>query len=278
LDRWNRIEQEKRVRICALEAFKNQLDEKLKDKKKKQEERERIKQDRLILKQKESLIKKESVVKMRLAVKKEKASLEKKLAQQKKSEWVKTQKEKEKVYVSKLKLRLKGGRRVKDPKSPVRPRNAFVWYYGKNFGAIHAELKQALWAGGKSGVASLDLVKVPISLVMKEARSRFQKLGKDEETTYATLAHEDLNRYQEERKKYLTMKKSHSAHRVLTPYIRFFTEVRPLVVKENPSAKATDIAKLIGQKWGKITGAEKDKYIKAYDREKNEQIERDESE
>eukprot|EP00056_Hartaetosiga_gracilis_P011540 m.175620 g.175620 ORF g.175620 m.175620 type:complete len:228 (+) comp13518_c3_seq13:714-1397(+) len=46
----------------------------------------------------------------------------------------------------------------------------------------------------------------------------------------------------------------------LTPYMCFSKSVRPAIMKDNPTAKVTIVAKMIGQKWRQLTDEEKAPY------------------
>jgi hypothetical protein len=246
--------------------FKSELEQKLKDKKMREDERTSRKQENALIKAKEHKIKKESSDRLKKVVKEQKVSLAKKLAASKKSQWVRDQKDKEKVYVAQLRHKLKTkGKKPKDPKSPIRPRNAFVWFYGKNFSSISDSYKSRL----ATKDTPVENVKIPLGALMKEARSVFDRLSEVEKKDYIVLAQEDLARYQEERKKYVSHKKAISPHRVLTPYIRFFVDVRPSIVSENPKLKAVEIVKIIAGKWKGLSNEGKSKYVKAYEAEKN---------
>jgi len=54
----------------------------------------------------------------------------------------------------------------------------------------------------------------------------------------------------------------------LSGYMRFVQDIRDDLKSENPGASITDIARLAGEKWRECSEAEKDKYQKAYKKDK----------
>ncbi|KAI8886170.1 hypothetical protein K501DRAFT_178371 [Backusella circina FSU 941] len=50
--------------------------------------------------------------------------------------------------------------------------------------------------------------------------------------------------------------------RNLTSYIYFVQDVRERIAQENPSLSATDVARVLGEKWNALTDKEKQPYIK----------------
>ncbi|KAF4519584.1 hypothetical protein B566_EDAN003751 [Ephemera danica] len=56
--------------------------------------------------------------------------------------------------------------------------------------------------------------------------------------------------------------------RPMTPYFRYMADVRPTIMKNNPDAKITDIAKVIGSQWEKLNPANKQQLSVAYQKEK----------
>jgi len=173
-----------------------------------------------------------------------------KVDNQKRSEWIKKQRTEEKEEWKNLKDKLKAkGKRVKDPKAPKRAKSAFLWYYTKNF----SEISQ-----NQGGGAAPE--------ILKSAAETFKDLSAEAKAPYLLLQQEDKNRYTTERKRYVSHNKS--PKRILTPYIRFFTEINSKLRKENPTLKITEISKLIGKKWKEMSVDEKKKFQDAYEKEK----------
>jgi len=54
----------------------------------------------------------------------------------------------------------------------------------------------------------------------------------------------------------------------LSGYMRFVQDIRDDLKKENPGASITDIARLAGEKWRECSEADKEKYQKAYKKDK----------
>ena len=48
--------------------------------------------------------------------------------------------------------------------------------------------------------------------------------------------------------------------RPASAYILFSKDIRPTIVKENPTLKAKDIIKIVADKWKELDGTEKKKY------------------
>ena len=80
------------------------------------------------------------------------------------------------------------------------------------------------------------------------------------------MAQKDKDRYETEIKKMggklpKSMKeKSDKPKRGLSSYMIFGNHIRPILTKENPDLKITEIMKLIGEKWNALNDKEKKKY------------------
>lgn len=232
--------------------LKKKIEDKLKAQKQREEKRKAEREEKEQVKAKTQEIKKMAQEKEKENKVKLTQLVKRKLDQQKRSQWVKKQKEKEKEEWQTLKNKLKNkGKRAKDPKAPTRPRNAFLWYFTKNF----QEIKSSMTTPVKS-----------VGDVTKEGIKRFNSLSEDQKKPYLLLAQEDQARYGTERKKYVATKKS--KRKPQTSYIRFFIEIQPKLRQENPTAKVTEIAKMIAGKWNALSQEEKKKYQDAFEKEK----------
>jgi len=135
---------------------------------------------------------------------------------------------------------------------PYRAKNAYMWFYTKNF----KELSKELTESGKNS---------KIGDIAKLCKEKYQKLNAEEKKEYTVLAEQDKLRYSTERKKYISHRK---ANVIITSFIRYSNDVRPAVRKENPKAKATDVAKIIGEMWRALDNSKKEKYHEAFKFEK----------
>jgi hypothetical protein len=141
-------------------------------------------------------------------------------------------------------------KRAVDPDAPKRSSTAFVWFLTQNYNRIATA----------NNIAGKE--------VMKKASEEFKALNDADKQYYTNLAGEDNARYQKERKSYDQRRAAKKPVRPLTPYVRYFVEVRPSIVQENPSLKVTEVSKLIGEKWRALSDSEKNKYIEAYNADK----------
>jgi hypothetical protein len=151
-------------------------------------------------------------------------------------------------------------RRV-DPDRPKRPLNARLWYQTQNYSRIVSSL-----TGSDNKYPS-------VGDVARAVTNEFANLSQGDRDYYAKLAADDLERYNKAMKVYRQKKDQNK--KPLTPYIRFFVDIRPTVVSENPSASITDVAKLIAVRWNQLGEAEKQKYFDAYEEERQQRAAKD---
>lgn len=237
--------------------LKQKIEEKLKKKRLDEQERKAKKAIKLENEQKVKNIKRESAAKLKKLQKAEKEKVLEKLKKQKEREWISNLKKKEKESFQQMKLKLKEKKkRKKNTDLPRRAKSSFVWFYSKNYKSIASDMKTD------------ENFKVTDAL--KEAKKRFDNLSEEELQLYNVLAEQDQIRYQEEKKKYDSVKKAHKPHRILSSYMRFFKKVRPEIVKANPDMKITEVAKAIGEKWRGLSEAEKRPWVQEYEKEKKE--------
>ncbi|KAK8805737.1 hypothetical protein WA158_002393 [Blastocystis sp. Blastoise] len=73
-----------------------------------------------------------------------------------------------------------------------------------------------------------------------------------------------------EKKKSSRHKNSDIPHekRIMNPYMRYANACREAIMKENPTYTVTDIGRLMGQLWKKMTDEDKAPYVNAYNEEK----------
>ena len=69
-----------------------------------------------------------------------------------------------------------------------------------------------------------------------------------------------------------TTKDPNAPKKPLTSYFLFAKDVRPEIMKNNPTAKITEIATLIGAEWKKLSDDDKKKYTQKADEAKAEYI------
>ncbi|KAF1802449.1 high mobility group box domain-containing protein [Mucor lusitanicus] len=72
----------------------------------------------------------------------------------------------------------------------------------------------------------------------------------------------------EKPKKKKVEKDPNAPKRNLSSYMLYSQSVRPDVVKQNPTVRPVDIAKIIGEKWNALSDKEKQPFIKAAEKEK----------
>jgi uncharacterized protein (DUF736 family) len=72
--------------------------------------------------------------------------------------------------------------------------------------------------------------------------------------------HEVVETKQRKRRKPRRKKDPNKPRGALTPYMCFSKSIRPAIMKEHPSAKVTEVAKIIGAKWRQLSTEDKEPY------------------
>jgi len=180
-------------------------------------------------KEREKAARQKALENIRKAKKIQTQRLAHKLKTQKLSRWARDKKQKQIDHVAQLKENVVQRKLRKTAGRPMRAKNAYMWYYTKNFKSIAKELGSG---------------KINIGQVAKLTKEKFGKLPEAEKKEYQVLAEQDKARYTTENKKFIAHKKSGI---VLTPYIRFANDVRNTVTRENPNAKMIEVTKIIGK-------------------------------
>lgn len=189
------------------------------------------------LKELEKKLQREHAQKIKQQKQKSREALE--LAKQKKAE-----KEKE-----------KNTRKKKDVNSPKRALTPLLWFTTRNFTLIQSELIS-------NGTITPETTG-KFTIVQAELKKRWDTLAESEKAVYVDLAAQDKLRYQKEMKSYT--KKKEANKRPMTSYLRFFMEIRPQLVQENPTAKVTEISKLASQRWKELPANKKKVYQDAFE-------------
>jgi len=206
------------------------------------------------LRLKESLMKKESRERVRKIAREAKEKLKAKLKAAKLQAWIRSQKEKEKEAFAKMKER-KFAKKKKDENAPVRPKNAHLWFYTKNFDNIKANVQ----VSGKGFIGACA----------QEARRQWNELSKEKRDIYENLAKEDRERYAIEKQRYINGKNSHKKPRALTPYIRYMKIAFPSVKHAHPEfTKVTQIVKVVAEQWKSLSQMEKEKFVAEYEKDR----------
>ncbi|EFC43480.1 HMG1/2 box [Naegleria gruberi] len=186
--------------------------------------------------------------------------LEKKL-QREHAQKIKQQKQKSKEALDLIKQKQadkekeKSTRKKKDVNSPKRALTPLLWFTTRNFALIQGELIS-------NGTIKPDTPS-KFTLVQGELKKRWDSLAEAEKNIYVDLAAQDKLRYQKEMKAY--NKKKEANKRPMTSYMRFFMEIRPQLIQENPTAKVTEITKLAAQRWKELSATKKKVYQEAFE-------------
>jgi len=151
-------------------------------------------------------------------------------------------------------------KRKRDENAPKRAMTPLFWFNSQNFTKVQAELTQ-------NGTLTAN-TQEKFKLIQAEVKKRWDELSESERNKYIDLAAQDKLRYQKEAKAY--QKKKDANKRPISGYLRFFAEIRADLIKENPTAKVTELSKLAGARWNALSDAQKKPYQQAYQQAKAE--------
>lgn len=97
--------------------------------------------------------------------------------------------------------------------------------------------------------------------------AKWKALSESAKGAFYEIAAKDKERYHKEVAEF---KATLPPKRPATSYLRYFNEVRGQLESENQGSTLTEIAKLAGSNWKKLSESEKQKYKDAYSKEKAE--------
>jgi len=124
--------------------------------------------------------------------------------------------------------------------------------------------------------------KVDLGVFMTNLSATWSTLTDERKTPYVMLADQDGIRYQEEmstyvpapqytdgkKKKRKRVKEPGEPKRATTAFMVFSNLTRSEVVKENPSLKISDVAKILGKRWQSLDEVAREPYQKIADDDK----------
>jgi len=186
---------------------------------------------------------------------KEKKQKERERTKEKKNKDKETkQKEKEKNKEKKEKLseekeKAKEQKRKEQEDKAAKPKKAktpYTAYYLEQFGIIRKQQPNA---------------KLPE--IAKQIAQKWNSLSDTDKKPYVQRSEEDNKRFKKELEEY---KKTLPPKRPSTAFMIFSNEKRAALAQAKPQAKITEIAKLLGIEWKKLSEAKKEAYKKSADK------------
>ena len=132
----------------------------------------------------------------------------------------------------------------KDPNAPKRPPTAFFLFAATR----RQHIKRA--APGAS-----------VTHVAKALGEEWRNLREHEKNEFYAQAEIEKRKYEKIKEKYLANKKANSGpKRSPTAFFLFAKDRRPAIKQDQPDAKVTDVAKILGQEWRNLADSSKVKY------------------
>lgn len=223
-------EKERTARAKEIERNKQKLEreklqkeqQKQKEKEQKEREREKMKEKRLALKEKQ----------------REKSQKEQeKLRQQKEKERMRKMKEKQEA----LKLKKMEKEKNKLHNRPKRPPSAFSFFMSEMFPKLR-EKNQG----------------TPIPDIMRLCSKQWKEMPESDRKSFASKAEVARSSYMEKLNEY---KSNLGPKRPLSAYLLFMQNFRSQILKKQPELKVSEVGKLAGQQWRKLSEAEKKPYM-----------------
>ena len=132
----------------------------------------------------------------------------------------------------------------KDPDAPKRPPTAFFLFAATR----RQHIKRAAPGAGVTQVA-------------KALGEEWRNLREHEKNEFYAQAEIEKRKYEKIKEKYLANKKANSGpKRSPTAFFLFAKDRRPAIKQDQPDAKVTDVAKILGQEWRNLADSSKVKY------------------
>jgi len=157
----------------------------------------------------------------------------------------------------------KGDKKPVDEKAPKKPLTAFFRWANENREAVRADNPDAK-------ITEITKIMGEKWKNLKPSEKKVHEdAAKEEKATWERLmaAYKHTSNYKDHQEKlhqynvFLTKKPfkkdPNAPKRAMTSYMLFVNEERPKIVEANPDAKVTEILKLVGAAWSKLTDAEK---------------------
>jgi len=168
-------------------------------------------------------------------------------AKQKEKEKSKEKKEKEKLSEEKEKEKEQKRKEQEDKAAkPKKAKTSYTAYYLEQFGVIRKQQPNA---------------KLPE--IAKQVAQKWNSLSDNDKKPYVQRSEEDNKRFKKEFEEY---KKTLPPKRPSTAFMIFSNEKRAALSQAKPQAKITEIAKLLGVEWKKLSEAKKEAYKKSADK------------
>jgi len=158
-------------------------------------------------------------------------------------------KKKEKEKLSEEKEKAKEQKRKEQEDKAAKPKKAktpYTAYYLEQFGIIRKQQPNA---------------KLPE--IAKQIAQKWNSLSDTDKKPYVQRSEEDNKRFKKELEEY---KKTLPPKRPSTAFMIFSNEKRAALAQAKPQAKITEIAKLLGIEWKKLSEAKKEAYKKSADK------------
>ena len=132
----------------------------------------------------------------------------------------------------------------KDPNAPKRPPTAFFLFAATR----RQHIKRAAPDAGVTQVA-------------KALGEEWRNLREHEKNEFYAQAETEKKKYEKVKAEYLAMKNANSGpKRSPTSFFLFAKDRRPQIKAEQPEAKVTDVAKILGEEWRGLADNSKRKY------------------
>ena len=132
----------------------------------------------------------------------------------------------------------------KDPDAPKRPPTAFFLFAATR----RQHIKRAAPGAGVTQVA-------------KALGEEWRNLREHEKNEFYAQAETEKKKYEKVKAEYLAMKNANSGpKRSPTAFFLFAKDRRPAIKQDQPDAKVTDVAKILGQEWRNLADSSKVKY------------------
>ncbi|EFC43203.1 predicted protein [Naegleria gruberi] len=161
----------------------------------------------------------------------------------------------------------------KDPNAPKRPKTGFFLFCDER----REKVKATLGEGEKKSASEVskllgeewgkltDSEKDKYNSVSKKNmevyKKQFEEYKKNKPESSDESESSDDEGAKKKKKKRKAKKDENAPKRPLSSYMLFSQTYRKSLVAENPTLKVTEVAKLVGEKWGKMNDAEKAPYV-----------------
>jgi len=171
--------------------------------------------------------------------KKKKQAEAAKQKQTKEKEKEKQIKEKEKAKLAKEKEKGKGKNTGTELEKPKKARTGYSFFFSENIASFRKQNPNE-----------------KMSDLMKVIGKSWNELAQDKKQKFQDMAAKDKERSKKDREAY----KQAKPKKPLSSFMLFANDIRPKLRTENPTSKMTEIGKLIGAEWAKLSAAKKEEW------------------